>query len=364
MSNKSEIFVLMPFDKEFNDLYEFIKVVFEKNQLYKVFRADDLKNQQSILKDIVISINNCDLILADLTGFNPNVLYELGIAHGFNKNVILITQDIDEIPFDLRSYRVVQYSIHFSKIKEFERDLNNIIEELNTGNIKFGNPVSDYISIDEIEKKSEKRQLSNNEKELIIENDKEHKEEELSMLDDLEVVQNALPELTNIVNKFNDQTGIMNRDISKYTKQIQNVMNDQSSGTYSHLRKLYKKVSNVLEKFSTYVSECNTKYNTVWTEFERSTTNLLMNDIMYTSDEAKENLKAFIDKLVNIKSSMEIGNKSVSTIAEEVAKLKGFEKSINRSTDLVQREVNTFAGLIAKSISSIDRIQELSRKYF
>lgn len=81
---------------------------------YDFSNAGDLDNQQSILQDIVIGIGNADVIIADVTGLNPNVFYELGLCHALDKKVILITQDISELPFDIRSYRVDEYTTNAS----------------------------------------------------------------------------------------------------------------------------------------------------------------------------------------------------------------------------------------------------------
>ena len=74
----------MPYDVEFNEFYEYLKALIGDE--FQVFRADDLLNQQNILKDIVQSIYDSDLIIADLSSLNSNVFYELGLAHALRKN--------------------------------------------------------------------------------------------------------------------------------------------------------------------------------------------------------------------------------------------------------------------------------------
>ena len=102
---KCTAFVIMAFDKEFDAIYsDLIKPSLEKIG-YEVKRADSLLSQQNILKDIVREIASADLIIAELTSLNPNVFYELGIAHALRKPTILLTQSIEELPFDLRSFR-------------------------------------------------------------------------------------------------------------------------------------------------------------------------------------------------------------------------------------------------------------------
>lgn len=96
-------FVLMPFSVEFQPVFEELIRPALKEAGFEVSRADSVLDQQNILNDIVGGIHSADLVVADLTGLNPNVLYELGLCHGLNIPAVLLTQDIDEVPFDLRA---------------------------------------------------------------------------------------------------------------------------------------------------------------------------------------------------------------------------------------------------------------------
>lgn len=103
-------FVLMPFDEKFTIVYETIVKALEG--LMVCSRADDLPLGKPILERILRGINSAELIIADLTGRNPNVFYEIGLAHCKTKNVLLLTQDINEVPFDLRGLYCHTYSPH------------------------------------------------------------------------------------------------------------------------------------------------------------------------------------------------------------------------------------------------------------
>ena len=89
-------FVVMPFEDVFNDIYfnNIEKCLSSENYLVK--RADSFLHQRNILKDIVQNIDRADLIIADVTRLNPNVIYELGIAHSLlNKfNIPKVVQQI------------------------------------------------------------------------------------------------------------------------------------------------------------------------------------------------------------------------------------------------------------------------------
>jgi hypothetical protein len=99
---------MMPFDASFTAVYDSIKAATEKVRL-RCRRADDIWENPAIIQDIVSLIDRSRVIICDCTGRNPNVFYEIGIAHTLGREVILITQNPEDIPFDLRHLRYVRY---------------------------------------------------------------------------------------------------------------------------------------------------------------------------------------------------------------------------------------------------------------
>jgi nucleoside 2-deoxyribosyltransferase len=104
------VFVVMPFAPEFQDVYILgIREVAERLGII-VERADDIEHNENILEIIQNRILASDAIVADTTGKNPNVLYELGFAHGLPKPTILLSRKDESIPFDLQSMNHIFYS--------------------------------------------------------------------------------------------------------------------------------------------------------------------------------------------------------------------------------------------------------------
>lgn len=103
-------FVLMPFREELKEIYEdSIKIAF--GQIGMICeRADDIFHNSAIMEVIWTKICSAEIIVADLTGKNPNVFYEVGIAHTLGKEVVLITQNEEDVPFDLRHLKYIKYS--------------------------------------------------------------------------------------------------------------------------------------------------------------------------------------------------------------------------------------------------------------
>lgn len=106
-------FVLMPFRDELTEIYNtLIKPTVEKEEFGLVSRrADDIKSNQAIIQDIWKSICEARIVIADLTGLNPNVMYELGVAHTLGKETIIIYRKDEDIrfPFDLAHIRRIEY---------------------------------------------------------------------------------------------------------------------------------------------------------------------------------------------------------------------------------------------------------------
>lgn len=102
-------FVVMPFASMFEREYtRVIKPAIESVGLECV-RGDEIYSEQSIIQDIWKTLRSCRVVLAELSGRNPNVMYEVGLAHALGKPIILLTRNQDDVPFDLKSLRYVYY---------------------------------------------------------------------------------------------------------------------------------------------------------------------------------------------------------------------------------------------------------------
>ena len=106
---KDICFVIMPFGGWSDKYYQDIFCPAIQDAGLQPRRADDIYRTGSIVHDIWELTKMADVILADLTGKNPNVLYELGLAHALAKPAIMVTETFVDIPFDLRALRIIEY---------------------------------------------------------------------------------------------------------------------------------------------------------------------------------------------------------------------------------------------------------------
>ncbi|MFX0204222.1 MAG: hypothetical protein ACFFCW_49630 [Candidatus Hodarchaeota archaeon] len=127
--DKELVFVLMPFGvEELDEIFEnHIKDVVVKLGL-RCERADYILDVEEIVEDIWESICTAQFLIADLTGSNPNVLYELGIAHTLGKRTIIIIQEGEKVPIDIENRRHIRYNP--KNIERFKIKLRGTIRNL------------------------------------------------------------------------------------------------------------------------------------------------------------------------------------------------------------------------------------------
>jgi hypothetical protein len=121
----------MPFGGYFDTYYtDVIRPAIAATGL-EVTRADEIYSTGIIVDDIFRAIIASELCIADVTGRNPNVSYELGVAHASRKPVILITQDIKDVPFDYQHLRIITYDPKaFGWERAFVTRIQNTVAEV------------------------------------------------------------------------------------------------------------------------------------------------------------------------------------------------------------------------------------------
>lgn len=104
-----QLSAMMPFSPAFDDVYAAIIRSAERSNM-RCNRVDGIWENHSVIQDVISLIDRSRYVVCDCSGRNPNVFYEIGIAHTLGKEVILITQSGDDVPFDLKHLRYIQYS--------------------------------------------------------------------------------------------------------------------------------------------------------------------------------------------------------------------------------------------------------------
>ena len=138
-----------------NKLLEYIiKPVLDDLKYESPSRSDYLNQPGLITSQIIKGINEAGFVIADLTGHNPNVYYELGFCHTINKPTILMQSDNTNLPFDVGGIRTIFYNFDVSKVNEVKENLKSHILNIENKN-EFYNPISFSINFDDLKKSTD-----------------------------------------------------------------------------------------------------------------------------------------------------------------------------------------------------------------
>lgn len=127
------VFMIMPFNStQASSAYDrCIKPLCDELGL-SIRRADDYRRTGPVYDDIMTGIRDASIVIADITGSNPNVLYELGIAHTLKqtRTIIVNSDDFEKVPFDVRHFRIVKYVDSMGGADELKETLGATISGL------------------------------------------------------------------------------------------------------------------------------------------------------------------------------------------------------------------------------------------
>lgn len=153
-SENNICFVVSPIGSEGTEKYKIFKDVLDciikpafQNGGYEIniIRADEISKPGSLIKDVLESLVSSYIVIADLTGQNPNVFYELGIRHALSNRTILIAQNIDDVPSDLREYRTIIYDTSARGAQRFKDRIKEFVKQIKESPQSADNPVQIHL---------------------------------------------------------------------------------------------------------------------------------------------------------------------------------------------------------------------------
>ena len=141
-SSKPSAFVVMQFSKEYDDLFDGVIKPITEGFGYECIRATDIYTATPILNDIISSIKDSSVVVAEITPDNPNVFYEIGYSHAIGKPTILLCdRKRDKLPFDISGFRTLYYDNTIAGKTRVENDLKMYLNAI-AGKTKVENDLN------------------------------------------------------------------------------------------------------------------------------------------------------------------------------------------------------------------------------
>ena len=358
--NKPSAFVIMPLDEALKPVYELLIRPILEEEGFDVERADDIESQQNILKDILNKIRSSDLIVADLTDLNPNVFYELGIAHAFRRNVLLLTQTIEEVPFDLRPYRLLEYNTHFARIEDAREKLKSYAQGCRGGSIDFGSPVTDFVTTDDLPlppsttNSADVRSISS---EHFAEEGTEEEEEAPGYLDHQIALQEGNERIFGILNAFTTNLQTLTQYIEDATVEVNTIGSNPTTSSARAARSVFRRLAGRISHFSSKLGKANTEYGDILEETEDSLEQIVafLLENPYTSE---SELDDFNKQLESIEQPAAEAKTGCLSFADSMASLPKIERRLNRAVAFGSEELRVMATNIDRTAASIGRARQ------
>lgn len=333
-------FVLMPFDPEFDGIFQDLIKAPLTDVGYNVKRADNIANQQNILKDIIESIATADLVIADLTALNPNVMYELGIAHAINPYTIMIIQDIQQLPFDLRPYRVHEYSQNYRDADMLKAHLREVALGRRSGAITFGNPVSDFApssaGINVVRQGAS--HLQGHSSLPDADEDRGFLDYSLEAEEDQRQLTDHLQRLTTIFNRFSSDS--------------QSILEETNALTANRVQVTTRRRREILSRFAEAINRLSEQFESETPAFRSTSDRLIENAdhlfamIKIHSDEDRKSAEELITTMTEYQATAQGSISMMNDLRSTVQSLRGASQDLNRSLSRLDRVLDEIISVL------------------
>lgn len=340
-------FVLMPFAAEFDDVYEHLIRSVLENEGYKVARADEAKSSRNIMHDVIQGIIDADLVVADLTGANPNVYYELGLAHAFGKKVVLLTQDIDEVPFDLRAYRVVTYSTHFARVAEAQEQVLHLGRGARDGTVNFGSPVSDFGGNAKLAIESS---ATSSTPELPL--------EDVGPLDVAADLTEGMEAISGVIVEVGARLNELNPEVAAVSQKMTGPMRHDPRA----LREVVRSLANHMDGFASWLKTANGGYRTSLQKTTEALDSLFRVGIADAA-EAKQQLPAMIEMIDGLEAAAGPSRAQMAELATTLDELPKIEKEFNRAKRRLAEELHSLASNVDQTVAVMSRTRAAGQQF-
>lgn len=353
---KSQVFVITPFDGSHRQVVEALR-----NSLgdhYEFFTSEDLIGCRDIVHDIMRSICGADFIIADLTGNNSNVMYELGIAHTNNKKVVMITQDSrNDLPFDVQRYRTIKYSLLAGGLSELVQKVGVFLQHEQNNATLFNNPVSDYLATIPVERPV--LQMPPIELQLTPSTPSLEADED-ELLDYIADMEEDAENIQKWASELNDEAKKMGKEVSDCVEEIKRVSTTGGSGTASFVRKQAKKIAKAIKNMSNSLDERSEKVRTTWSKIEDNFRKVLNHPLVLEHVDKVEMWQVVLQNFSTI--NKQDFAPQLQEIRAELQQLMGFQKDLTRAARALDASLVGLSAVYGGMLESTTKIEEQARQ--
>jgi hypothetical protein len=286
-------------------------------------------------------------------------MYELGLAHGLEKPVIIITQSLEELPFDLRAYRAIQYDVHFSRIGQLVIALQKCAYGFNDRSVSFSNPVTDFkpsAELPEVAYDLDSHEASASPSESLTTDETE--ELEPGFLDLQIMFDAAMEELTSCTQRVGEIARRSTDSMQSNLHDIEDAKKSQAPGVTLRLHQIAGSLSRELIEHATEMGALPARFRAAWSAFDSGSSRLFERVPVSNAEE----LKAANDFVVVIGEVIDNHRglvQAMQSSASGTHAMRGISTDLNRASIIYERVLQTVKAEINSGEASLERLRTL-----
>lgn len=361
MGEQRRAFVIMPFDPEFAAIYEELILPALEKAAYSVKRADSLFDQQNILKDIVRGLAAADLVVADLTALNPNVLYELGIAHALHRPTVVLTQSVEELPFDLRSYRVIPYETAFNRIGQLGELLYQVAQRARAGEVSFSNPVSDFLphaSSDSLAAEPLAVQHSDSVDGDVTTTSATEEDEEAGLWDYIASAESSQVGIIESLQAILSDTADIGERMKRRTAEVHAIQSSSGPGIAARMQKQLSLAAAEIKSYAARIEDHATAYHDAWEVFADGSTGML-SGVQLSDPSNLEAVRSYRATIAKLEPALTTSLDSIREFRESQSELRGGSRDMNSAAKRSTSALDRLVGELEQSEAYVAKILDI-----
>ena len=259
----------------------------------------------------------------------------------------MIVEENTKIPFDLSTYRAIQYGTNFLQMKEAEKNIKKLIKDIQAGKAKFGNPVTDFGG-SELIPAADRAQSSLTETDC---------EDEYGFID----YQIEFDENMAIINNIVTEVGERVRNLAvKMESTTDQITNPDKSDPRSR-RRILRSMAADINDYATWLKESNNQYREALGKVGQSVNGMISGELIDESQD-KETLSDFVNIIWDTEMQIQDAQSTFSHMAEITDALPRIEKDFNRSARFMSSESRNFVDNIKETNSVLTRARNVVMK--
>jgi hypothetical protein len=337
---------LLPSGGEFAQIETDLVVPALIDEGLQVFRPSQHMHEANAVFALIDNIERSDVVVVDVTGLDAFLLYALGMAHALGRPTILLTQDINEMPFDLRSYNVVLYSTRLDEISRLKDDLRKMVIGLAEVGYTLATPVTDM---------RRSRRVMADAHEVVS------PEEELPGIFDL--IPSSIEALEGIAAatvKFGELTDELGSAVQIRATEVEAAKARGGPGAFGRTLLVIKAVTAYVDEYADKVANVLPGYRDQWSTFVDDTLRWLeLVDV--ESNEDREAGQSFTTELAKLGRVLLETVEQVEGFREAVVGLRSrrLSKDLSRSLSRVDMQLREWIEQALTGASHVERMRAL-----